>query len=352
MKKSSLILGLVVSNIFLFGNYMSGYEKNYSFLEPVDMVQSVIDNRNNFAEVSKFSANKKTAQHNFSVLKNTQMVDAHKADDKRMTCTYKSQTNNVIDAYFVKNKANWKLINFTNSKHQKLNRKVKQVYELYESENCFNRFADSFEAVYPNTALELVGREAQVEDIVVKKKNRLFDAHFNLSYLPLNQYKKSGWYVSNITLSPSAKKAINKNRKVATKKQGFFLREVTPALPNARLVHTSDRKGVLLDTKPMANLTKMVCSNHTDQGFIRLVFNLDRKQHIRKTFAQDRFNHKLIRFNVNSKKAQIEQKSCPFLRVDSSYRLGLDLRAFKERIVDVKYGTLKDKKKSYLDLYY
>ena len=350
--RKSLILGLVVSSGFLFGNDMSGYEENYSFLEPVDMVQSVIDNRNNFAEVSKFSANEKTAKHNFSMLKNTQMIDAHRADKTRMTCTYKSQTNNFINAVFVKNKTHWKLTKLTNSKHQKLNRKVKIFYEDYESENCFNGFADSFEAVYPNTALELAGREAQVEGIVVKKKNQLFDAHFNLSYLSLNPYRKSGWYVSNITLSPSTKKVIDKNRKVATQKQGFFLREVTPALPNARLVHTANRNGVILETTPMANLTKLSCANHTKKRFIRLVFNLDREENIRKTFAQDRFNHKLIRFNVNSKKAKIAQKSCPFLRVDSSYRLGLDLKDFKKRIVKVQYGATKDKKKTYLDLYY
>lgn len=350
--KKNLVLGLVVSSVFLFGNDINGYEENYSFLEPVDMVQNMIDNRKNFAEVSKLSANDKTAKHNFSILKNVQMVDAHRADKKRMTCIYRSQKNNFINALFVKEKAQWRLTRLTNSKHQKLNKKVKTVYKDYESENCFNGFANSFEVVYPNTMLELVGRETQVEGVVIKKQNRLFDAHFNLSYLPLNQYKKSGWYVSNITLSPSTQKTIENNRKVATQKQGFFLREVTPYLPDARLVRTENRNGVILETKPMANLTKLVCSNHTDKGFIRLVFNLDRKENIRTTFGQDRFNHKLIRFNVNSKKAKIVQNSCPFLKVDRSYRLGLDLRDFKNRIVDVKYGTTKDNKKSYLDLHY
>ena len=351
MKKSSLVLGLMVSTVFLFGNEFNGYEENHSFLEPVDMVQSMIDVRDSFSDVLYFSTNKKLAQQNFNILKNSRVVDAHRADNRKMMCAYQSRSNNVIKAFFSKYKNGWKLNNIINSKKQKLNRKLQGNYKAYESEGCFNSFINSFEANYPNAQLRLIGRESQVDGISLKKHDKVFDARFSLNYLSLNKNRKSGWFVSKIELKPSKKKGI-KNQKVASNKRGFLLRDVVPALPNARLVASKNGKGVVLDTSPLPNLREIVCSNHQQERFIRFSFTLDRDKHIRKTFGNDTSNHKLIRFNVDSKKAKIIRNNCHFLQVDRNYRLGLNLKNFKEHIVDVKYGNLKNHKKSYMDLLY
>jgi hypothetical protein len=351
MKKSSLILGLMVCGTFLFGNEFDGYEENHSFLEPVDMVQNIIDVRDDFSAVASFSSNLKSAKKNFSVLKNMTLIDAHRADDRRRVCTYESSSKNIIHAFFEKHKNRWILKNIRNSKRQKLDRKVKNSYELHESENCFYSFMDSFEEAYPNAGLRLIGRETKVDGIVLKKQGKVLEAHFSLSYLSLNQYHKSGWYLSKIELNKSSKKVV-KNRKVALSKQGFLFKKVVPPLPNARLIPREDRRGMMLETKPMPKLKKMVCSDHQDKRYIRMVFTLDREKHIRKTFDRERFNNKLIRFHVDSKKAKIEQGNCHFLRVDSQYKLGLDLKMFQNEILNVKYGNLKNRKKSYMDLRY
>lgn len=351
MKKSSFVLGLMVSTVFLFGNEFNGYEKNHSFLEPVDTVQSMIDARNSFPDIVYFSTNKKLAKQNFNILKSTTAINAHRADDRTMMCAYKSRSNNVIKAFFRKYKNGWKLKNVSNSKHQRLDRKLQSNYKPYESESCFNGFIDSFEYSYPNTQLRLISRETQVEGITLKKQGKIVDARFTLNYLPLHKHKKSGWFVSKIELKKSHKKAV-KNKKVASNKRGFLLRDVVPALPNARLVASKNGKGVVLDTSPLPNLREMVCSNHQQERFIRFSFTLDRDKHIRKTFGNDTSNHKLIRFNVDSKKAKIIRNNCHFLQVDRNYRLGLNLKNFKEHIVDVKYGNLKNHKKSYMDLLY
>jgi len=351
MKKNGLILGLMVCSAFLFGNEFDGYEENYSFLEPVDMVQNIIDVRNDFSAVSSFSSNSEVAKKNFNILKNITFVDAHRADDRIRVCSYKSSSKNIINALFEKHKNRWILKNINNSKHQKLDKKVKNSYELYESENCFNSFIDSFENAYPNANLSLIGRETKVDGIMLKKQGKVLDARFNLSYLSLNKYKKSGWYLSKIELKKNSKKEV-KNRKVALSKQGFLLKKVVPALPNARLIPSKDRKGMILDTKAMPKLKTLVCSEHQNKGYIRIVFTLDQEKNIRKTFERERLSNKLIRFQVNSKKAKINQGNCYFLQIDTKYKLGLDLRMFKNEIVDIKYGSTKNPKKSYLDLLY
>jgi len=351
MKKNSLILGLMVCSTFLFGNEFDGYEENHSFLEPVDMVQNIIDVRDDFSAVSSFSSNLEVAKKNFSILKNTTLVDAHRADDRVRVCSYESRSKNIIHAFFKKHKNRWILQNIRNSKHQKLDRKLKNSYELYESENCFISFVDSFEEAYPNAELRLMGRETTVDGIVLKKQGKVFDARFNLSYLPLNKHTKSGWYLSKIELNKSSKKGV-KNRKVVLSKQGFLLKKVVPALPNARLIPREDRRGVMLETKPMPKLKTLVCYEHKDKGYIRIVFTLNKKKNIKKTFEGDRLSNKLIRFHVNSKKAKIKQGNCHFLQIDTTYKLSLDLRRFQDEIIKVKYGNTKNPKKSYMDLHY
>jgi len=351
MKKNSLILGLLVCSSFLFGNEFDGYEEHHNFLEPVDMVQTIIDARDDFGALIDYSSNEKLARLNFKALKNVHKVDAHLADNRNMVCTYMSRSKNIISAFFQKHKESWVLKKLTNSKHQQLNKKLKNSYVLDESENCFYSFMDSFEQAYPNSELRLVGRETKVEGIMLKKNNKVFNARFNFSYLSFNQYAKSGWYLSKVELFPSKTKKIL-NKKVASNKRGFFLKKVVPYLPNARLIPTKDRRGVLLETKPLTNLKELVCSNHEKKRFVRMVFTLDKALHIRKTLWKDTPDHKLIRFNVNAKKMNFNQGNCHFLQVDSELKLGLDLRDFQKKIINVKYGTLKNRKKSYLDLSY
>jgi len=342
----------MVSTVSLFGvDEFNGYEKNYSFLEPIDMVQNIIDVRDNFSAVESYSANKKVAKRNFNTLKKITDIDASRANQRSMVCYYQSKNKNIISAFFEKKKHQWFLKEIKNSKHQKLSAPLKKVYALEESENCFYRFMDSFEKNYPKTELKLIGRETKVTGITLKKRDKIFNAIFNLSYLPLNSESKSGWYVSNINLKSTAKKRI-KNAKVPLNKQGFMLKEVVPYLPNARLVSAKNGRGVVLEIKKMPKLQNFECSDHADKRFIRMVFTLDKNLNIKKTFAKAREKNKLIQFNVISKNAKIKKGNCDFLRVGIKHKLSLDLRGFPNEILKVKYRSFKNRKKSYLDLFY
>jgi hypothetical protein len=360
MKKSSLVVGMVLSSMFLCGNEYLGYEESHFSSEPIDTVQNIIDVRDDFNSVKRLSARTQNiANKNYSALKNVTSFDADKVRHTSLRCTYKNEsTGNIITSIF-KNKNNmWHLQKIQNTKKQLLNKVRQKVYDLYASQSCVDDFRLNFESTYPNSRLTLIGREAIVNDIVLNKKDKTYFGTFNLSYYSLSQYSQSGWHVSKINLKP-IKKRVVVNKKVPSKYRGFYLKETIPYMPNIQLVSVPNEKGLKLVTKPKVKvitpkftnqttkLTKLVCNQ--EDKYIRMVFTFNTNEPIKSKIRENGNNYKYIKFDFNGKGVKPQKGNCDFLSVNNNI---INLENFPHDIKSLKYGNTRDPKTSYIDFFY
>lgn len=361
MKKNILVIGLIVSSIFVFGNEYRAYEESQFSAQPMDAVQNIIDVRTNFNSVKALSARgQNIANINYQILKNIDTYDANQVRHTSIRCSYKNEsTGNIITSVF-KNKNNiWHLQKIENSKNQRLDKIQRKDYNLYDSQNCVDDFRVNFEALYPNSKLTLFGREAVVNGIIINKKNKTYSSTFNLSYYSINQHTQSGWVISKIDLKP-IKKRVVVNRKVPSKHRGFYLKETVPYMSNVRLVSVPNEKGLKLITEPKVKktkkeiknkttkLTKLVCDQK--EKFIRVVFTLNKNAKIGSTLIEN-IKNKYIRFKLDGKQAQIQKGNCSLLSVYDENGFVLNLENLDENIKSLKYGIVNPKV-SYIDFWY
>jgi len=361
MKKSSLLVSMVLSSIFLCGNEYSGYEENHLFAEPIDTVQNIIDVRYDFESVKQLSSRSPNiANKNYNALKNVTSVDPSKVRFTSLRCTYKNElTGNTITSIF-KNKNNmWHLQKIRNKRKQTLNRVKQKTYDWYASQSCVDDFRLNFESAYPNSRLTLMGREAIVDNIVLTKNSKTYLGTFNLSHYPLSKYAQSGWHVSKIDLKP-IKKRVVVNKKVPSKHRGFYLKETVSYMPNVQLVSVPNEKGLKLVTRPKANvitqkstnqttkLIKLVCDQKEKEKFIRIAFTLNKDEQL--VPLEDRDNHKFMRFNFDARDVKLQKGNCSFLSIDNKNII--NLKKFKHNIKSLKYFNTQNPKKSYIEFYY
>jgi hypothetical protein len=360
MKKNSLVIGMVLSSMFLFGNEYAGYEESHFSSEPIDTVQNIIDVRGDFNAIKSLSTRSQNiASNNHRVLKNVTSFDASKVRYTSLRCTYRNEsTGNIITSVF-KNKNNrWHLQKIQNTKKQVLNKVRQKDYDLYASQNCVDDFRLNFESAYPNSILTLIGRKALVNGVLLTKKDKTYLSTFNLSYSPLSQYAQSGWHVFKIDLK-AIKKRIVINKKVPSTHRGFHLKEIVPYMPNVQLVSVPNEKGLKLVTKPkikvitpkLANQTtklrKLVCDQK--EKFIRLSFTFDTNEQIKSKFLENGNNYKYMKFDFNGKGVNPQKGNCDFLSVNNNI---INLENFPHDIKSLKYGNTTDSNVSYIDFYY
>ena len=355
MKKNSLLISMLLSSTFLFGNEYLAYEESHFSSEPIDTVQNIIDVRTDFNSVKGLSARvKNIANENYKALKNITHYDASKVKQISLQCTYKNEsTGNIITSVFQNKNNMWHLKKIKNKQNKVLNRVKQKDYDLYRSQYCVDDFRANFELAYPNTTLTLIGRETLVNGIVVTKKNKTYSSTFNLSYYSLNQHTQSGWYVSKISLKPMKNRVVT-NKKVPSKHRGFHLKATIPYMPNVELVSVPYEKGLKLveKQKPIipkvkkgrTKLTRLVCDQK--DKYIRIVFTLDKNEQIR--ILEDKNNHKHMKFNFDGENV-IAKGNCSFLFIKKNI---INLEKFKHDIKSFKYGKTNDPKSSYIDFYY
>ena len=353
MKKVSLLVGILASSMFLFGNENLAYEDTHLFGEPLDMVQNIVDFKDDFEMVKKYSSRTNhIAEKNYQVLQNITNIDLSKAVSTTLYCNYESKpSGNVISPIFVKKNNLWHLKKIPNTHKQRLNKVKQKDYPLYSSQNCIDDFRVNFENVYRRSKLRLIGREALVKGIVLTKNNKTYRAVFNLSYYSLNKYTQSGWHVSKIDLKPIKQKVVV-SKKVPSKDRGFQMKEITPYMPEAHLVRVPNEKGLKLVTQKnrVTKLTQLVCDQK--ENYIRMVFTLDKNEQIASKFREDLNEHKYMKFELDGKKAKVKRNNCGFLLVDASQGYVVNLENLPAKITAVKYGNSKNPKQSYIDFYY
>ncbi len=358
MKKSSLIVGMVFSSIFLCGNEFSGYEENHLFAEPIETVQNIIDVRDDFNSVKQLSSRTQNiANKNYNALRNITNVDASKVRYTSLQCTYKNEeTGNRITSIFYNKNNMWHFQKIKNTKKQLLNRVKQKDYDIYTSQYCVDDFRLDFEYAYPKSKLTLIAREALVKGIVLKKKNKTYRATFTLSHYPLNKYAQSGWHVSKINLTPIKKRVVT-NKQVPSKHRGFYLNGTVPYMPNVKLVRVPNENGLKLVTKQKNNIIKPKASNQTthltklicDQKdkFIRIVFTRNTNEALR--ILEDKNNHKYIKFNFNSHGIKPKIGNCSFLSLKNNI---INLEKFPYDIKSLEQVDTQNPKTSYIDFHY